>query len=123
LRILDLFLAKTGFIKAAWACPVCWWVSQLLGGWPAVMPRIFALIARKGMKTSPKISFLVPTPRKLILAVVLFFIFGWIAWPKAIESFMTDWYPVGFPLVIHAIGFCPPPGDCIDFRLAALFID
>ena len=68
-------------------------------------------------------SLLLPTPRKLTLAVGLFFIFGWIVWPIIIESFMTDWYPIGFPLVFHAVGLCPPPGDCIDFRWAALIID
>ena len=36
---------------------------------------------------------------------------------------VTDWYPVGFPFTIHAIGLCPPPGDCIDFSWIALALN
>src|SRR5215207_2204797 len=68
------------------------------------------------MKSLNKNSFIFPTPQKLILAIILFFVFGWIVWPLIIESIITDWYPVGFPFTIHAMGLCPPPGDCIDFR-------
>ena len=35
---------------------------------------------------------------------------------------ITDWFPVGFPLVIRAGGLCEPP-DCINFRWLALIID
>jgi len=75
------------------------------------------------MKLFNKDSFLFPTSKKLFLAVILFFAFGWIIWPAIIESIITDWYPVGFPFTIHAIGLCPPPGNCIDFRWTALILD
>ena len=66
-------------------------------------------------------SFLWPTPRKLILAVALFFISGWIVWPTIVESLITDWFPVGFPLVIRAGGFCA--GVCVEFRWISFVID
>jgi len=75
------------------------------------------------MRTLNDNPLLFPTPKKLILAAILFFVFGWIVWPMTIESIITDWYPVGFPFTIHAIGLCPPPGDCIDFRWIALILD
>src|SRR6266498_2978881 len=73
------------------------------------------------MTTFTKNSFLFPTAKKLILAATLFFVFGWIVWPTIITSLITDWYPVGFPFTIHAIGLCA--GTCIDFRWVALVID
>src|SRR5260221_9442266 len=75
------------------------------------------------MKSFTKNSFLLPIPKKLILAAILFFVFGWFVWPIIVESLITDWYPTGFPAVIHAVGLCPPPGDCIDFRWMALIFD
>jgi len=75
------------------------------------------------MKSFNKNSFFFPTSPKLILAMVLFFVFGWIVWPTIITSLVTDWYPVGFPFTIHAVGLCPPPGACIEFRSIALLLD
>ncbi len=75
------------------------------------------------MKLLSKESFLFPTPKKIILAVVLFFIFGWIVYPTIITSLMTDWYPVGFPLTIRARGFCPPTYVCVEFSWFSLIID
>ena len=73
------------------------------------------------MNTSANNSFLWPTTRKLILAAALFFISGWVVWPTIIESQMTDWFPVGFPLVIRAGGYCA--GVCVEFRWISLVID
>jgi hypothetical protein len=75
------------------------------------------------MKSFNRNSFIFPAPQILFLAIVLFFVFGWIVWPAIIESIITDWYPSGFPFTIHAVGLCPPPGDCIDFRWIALVLD
>jgi hypothetical protein len=75
------------------------------------------------MTMTAKNSFLFPTKGKLILAGALFFLFGWIIYPVTIETLITDWYPIGFPMEIHAVGLCPPPGDCIDFSWTALIVD
>lgn len=66
-------------------------------------------------------SLLFPTPKKLLLAVFLFFAFGWFVWPAIIESQITDWFPSGFPLAIHAVGLCID--DCIRFSWLALIVD
>jgi hypothetical protein len=73
------------------------------------------------MKLFSKYPFLVPTLSKAILAIVLFYIFGWIVRPMTI--FVTDWYPVGYPFTIRAGGFCPPTYVCVEFRWIALILD
>jgi hypothetical protein len=75
------------------------------------------------MKLLSKESFLFPTPKKLILTAVLFFIFGWIVYPITITSIITDWHPVGFPLTIRASGFCAPTFVCVEFNWFSLIID
>jgi hypothetical protein len=75
------------------------------------------------MKLFSKDSFLFPTPEKVILTVVLFFLFGLMIWPIIITPLITDFNPVGFPLVIRAEGLCPPTYVCIEFRWISLVID
>jgi hypothetical protein len=74
-------------------------------------------------KLFSRASLFVPTPKKLVLTAIFFFLVGWIVWPAMITSIMTDWYPVGFPFAIHAEGLCPPTYICVDFRWSALIID
>ena len=75
------------------------------------------------MKLFSRDSFLVPTPKKLILAAVLFFLFGWVIWPVIFTAYMMDWDQVGFPLPIRATGLCAPAFVCIEFSWSALIID
>ena len=66
-------------------------------------------------------SFLFPTLKKVFIAAFLFYSFGWIIWPSIVASLMTDWYPSGFPLAIHAIGLCID--ICLEFSWLALIVD
>lgn len=72
------------------------------------------------MKLFNKNSFLFPTLHELFLAIFLFFIFGWFVWPAIVTSIITDWYPVGFPFTINAVGLCE---DCYSFSWSALFLN
>jgi hypothetical protein len=72
------------------------------------------------MKSFNKNSFLFPTPHKLILGIVLFFVFGWIVWPTIIESLASDWFPIGFPFTIDAVTNCE---GCVDFSWIAVILD
>ena len=77
------------------------------------------------MITKIRNSFLFPSTGKLLLATLLFFIYGWMVWPPIVISMISDWQPVGFPLIIHASSYlCPPPtGICVDFVWVAFIVD
>jgi hypothetical protein len=73
------------------------------------------------MKLFSKVSFLSPALGKIVLDIVLFYIFGWIIKPMTI--FGTDWYPVGFPFTVYAEGFCLPDYVCVEFRWIAFIVN
>jgi hypothetical protein len=70
-----------------------------------------------------KNSLLFPNISKLVLGSALFLLFGFAIWPAIIESLVTDWYPIGFPLAIHAEGLCYPSYVCIEFAWKSMVID
>ena len=48
---------------------------------------------------------------------------GWVVYPAYRATGPTDFYPVGFPAIIRAGGFCPPDFVCVEFSWIPVIID
>lgn len=68
-------------------------------------------------------SMLKPSQAKIVFALVLLVISGWI-WRTLVISRISDTFPIGFPFQFYlAWGPCPPGETCAEFYGGYLVLD